>query len=85
MKILYKPSFIRQYKKLIPELQEEVKDTIELLGIDPDTPKLKSHKLKGKLQGCWSCSINFSYRIVFEYESSQSIVLLKVGNHDVYR
>lgn len=83
--ILYKPSFVRQYKKLLPSLREEVKQKIDLFREDPLHPFLKTHKLKGKLKGFFSFSVNYEYRIVFQYESDKSIALLAVGTHDVYK
>ena len=84
MKILYKPTFVRQYKKLPKELQTEIKEKIELFQEDPNHAFLKTHKLKGKLSGCFSFSVNYDYRIIFEYEGD-SAVLLTVGNHSVYK
>lgn len=85
MKIGYKPIFIRQYKKLPPELQEEAKQKIQLFIQDPQHPFLKTHKLKGPLKQFFSFSVNYEYRIVFEYESSEKAVLLMIGNHDIYK
>lgn len=83
--ILFKPVFIRQYKKYPLEIQVEIKERIEILKKNPKHPFLKTHKLKGKLSECWSCSVNYNFRIVFEYESDNKIVLLAVGDHDVYK
>lgn len=85
IKIFYKPSFVRQYKKLPIELQEEVKDKILEFKNPKSHIKLKVHKLKGKLQGFHSFSVNYKYRIVFLYENKSNIALLSVGDHDVYR
>ena len=83
--ISYKPTFVRQYKKLSPELKNDVKKVLDILKENPSHPFLKTHKLQGKLQGVWSCSANYSHRILFEYEDEGQIVCLAVGNHDVYR
>lgn len=83
--IRYKPSFVRQYKKLEEDLRNDVKRTLDLLRQDPENVRLKSHKLKGQLKGLWSCSVNFSYRIIFEYEKELTITCISVGNHDIYR
>lgn len=83
--VQFKPSFVRKYKKLPPDLQEDVKKSIELLKNNPTHPFLKSHRLKGRLENRWSCSINYKYRIIFRYESETNILLLTVGDHDIYK
>ena len=85
IKIYYKPSFVRQYKKLPKALQEEVKEKIGLCEKDPKHPFLKTHKLSGRLKEFYSFSVNYSDRIVFEYLSKQEAALLAVGDHSVYK
>lgn len=85
MKIAYSPSFIREYNKLTFELQEEVRERISLFADNPTHSFLKTHKLKGRLLGRYSFSVNYSYRIVFCYLSKTEAFLLSVGDHDVYR
>ena len=85
MKVLYKPNFVRQYKKLNPELKEEIKEKIELFKKNPRHPFLKAHKLKEKLSDYFSFSVNYKYRIVYLYDSKNTAVLLSVGDHDVYK
>ncbi len=82
--VVYKPSFVRQYRKLPNALREEVGSKIAVFKEDPSHPFLKTHKLKGRLKGCYSFSVNYEYRIVFVYESKKRVALLAVGNHDVY-
>lgn len=84
MKVLYKPTFVRQYKKLSPELQTEIKEKIQLFQEDPTHTFLKTHKLKGKLKNYYSFSVNYEYRIIFQYEEDYT-VLLNVGNHSIYK
>lgn len=83
--ISYKPTFIRQYKKLPEALQEEIKEKIELFRKNPKHPFLKIHKLKGKLKNFWSFSVNYKYRIVVTFDSKKSAVLLVVGDHSIYQ
>jgi len=82
--ILYKPTFVRAYKKLPIDLKDEVKEKIELFKKNPNNSSLKVHKLKGKLKSFWSFSVNYRYRIIFTKEK-ESYVLLVVGDHDVYK
>jgi mRNA-degrading endonuclease YafQ of YafQ-DinJ toxin-antitoxin module len=85
MKILYKPSFVKDYNNLPGDLQIEVKEKIQLFLIKDNHLRLRVHKLSGKLKGSYSFSVNYSHRIVFEYESSNSVVFLGVGTHDIYK
>ncbi len=84
MQVSYSPTFIKQYNKLTPQLQDEVIEKIELFKNKDNHNKLKVHALHGQLQGKYSFSVNYSHRIVFEYISKNEVGLLKVGAHDVY-
>lgn len=84
MIVSFKPTFLRQYKRLIPSLQQEIKEKIALFKENPTHPFLKTHKLQGHLKGKYSFSINYAFRIIFEYESKDEVVLLYVGNHKIY-
>lgn len=85
MEVYFKPSFVRQYKLLEPELQAEVKEKIELLKNRENHKRLKVHELKGRLAGRYSFSVNYRFRIIFAYLSRDSAVLLAFGDHDVYK
>lgn len=82
--VLYKPSFVRQYQKLEPELQKEIKEKIEQFKDRDNHKRLEVHKLSGKLEGRHSFSVNYKYRIVFRWKDNNTAVLLAVGDHDVY-
>lgn len=85
MDIRFKPSFIRQFNRLETALQDEVVEKIELFKNTKNNKQLKVHKLKGRLKGRYSFSVNYQTRIVFVYKSKQEVVLLAVGDHDVYK
>lgn len=85
MEIFYLPKFVKMYKKLPPHLREEVNEKIELFGKDPNHSFLKTHKLHGVLKGCHGFSVNYQYRIVFQYLSKEKVVLLCVGDHEIYK
>ena len=85
LKISFKPSFIREVNKLDRNLAEELFDKIELFKSIENHTKLKVHKLHGRLSGCCSFSVNYKTRIVFEYESRDSVILLDIGDHDLYK
>ena len=89
--LLWSPTFIRAFKRLIrqsPQLRPEIERTLEQLAEDPFHPRLRSHKLKGDLSGRWSCSIDYSNRILFKFvknpnSDEQEILLLTLGSHDI--
>lgn len=84
LQIRYKPSFVREYRRLPEALRAEVREKIALFEEDPDHPSLKLHKLKGRLRGFSSFSVNYRYRIVCEWEGNRVVRLLIVGDHSVY-
>lgn len=84
LKIVYRPQFLRLYSKLENKLQEEVKEKIELLRNTDNHSKLKVHKLHGYLRGNYSFSINYRFRILFEYNDKNTVALLVIGDHDIY-
>lgn len=85
IKVHYKPSFIRQLKKLPLGLQEEVIEKIELFKNIDNHQRLEVHKLKGRLKKFYGFSVDYKNRVVFEYLSDGEIVLLAVGDHEIYK
>lgn len=92
MKLLYSPTFMRASKHLFkrnPHLGKVVQAILETLETDLFSPNLKTHRLKGRLEGYWSCSVAYDIRIVFKIvkdEIEDAILLQTIGTHDeVYR
>ena len=84
IRVVYTSRFTRHYKKLPIGLQEEVKNAITRFMAEPHNPLLKTHRLKGELKGYSSFSVNYRYRIVFEWDDKKTAALLAVGDHSVY-
>jgi len=86
--LLKSSSFVRSAKRTVKKdsrLAKDIKVTLELLSEDAFHPRLKTHKLKGNLEGSWACSVSYDLRIVFEFvehERSEAILLETVGTHD---
>ena len=83
--IEYAPAFLRQLKKLPTPTQEEAQEKIALFKNRSNHRRLEVHKLKGKLRGKWSFSVNYSDRIVFKWISDDTAALLAIGDHDIYK
>jgi addiction module RelE/StbE family toxin len=91
--LVWSPGFKRSFKHSIrrrPDLQERIEHALKLLATDPQHISLHTHKLKGDLAGSWACTVDFEYRIVFEFvrdpKTQEEIILLEaVGtHHEVY-
>jgi addiction module RelE/StbE family toxin len=80
--------FIRNARKIVkkqPFLAQNIRETLDLLCVDPFQPRLRTHKLKGELKDSYACSVGYDLRIVFkfvEYEQKQAILLESIGTHD---
>lgn len=85
MEVIYIPRFVRQFDKLDNDLQEKVLEKIEFFKNKRNHPGLAIHKLHAQLVGRFSFSVNFKYKIIFQYLSKKEVVLLAIGDHEVYR
>lgn len=82
------PTFARAAKRFVrkcPPAANAIRETLKLLAEDAFAPRLRTHKLKDTLTGCWASSAGYDLRIVFEFVSqggNEAILLLSVGTHD---
>ena len=70
-----------------PELRVKLAGVLRDLESDPFQPRLKSHRLGGKLKDVEAVSITCYYRIILTIVvTDKEIILLDIGSHDeVYR
>jgi addiction module RelE/StbE family toxin len=88
--LVWSSAFVRAFKRLIrqnPRLRPQIEQILQQLAEEPFHPSLHTHKLKGDLSGRWSCSIDYSNRIVFKFVNNpdtdeEEILLLTLGSHD---
>ena len=58
-----------------------IPEKLEKLRNDPRR-ELDAHKLRGKLEGKWSCSLGYDLRLVYEIDDkNQEIVVVAAGSH----
>ena len=84
MHIAYTRAFFKRLNKYERDFQETVSEKIEEFRHPENHGRLKVHKLHGKFSNCFSFSVNYRTRIVFEYLSKDEIVLLAIGDHEIY-
>lgn len=86
--LLRSSPFVRAARRALkknPQLAQDLGTALSQLEQDAFHPTLRSHKLKGRLEGTWACSAGYDLRILFrllEHEGSEAILLLTVGSHD---
>lgn len=86
--LLRSSTFVRAARKAVrknPQLASDLRLVLARLADDAFHPGLRTHKLKGRLEGSWACSAGYDLRIVFRfvpYEGSEAILLLTVGGHE---
>lgn len=76
---------LKSWLKARPGSAQTIEAALEQLSIDPALPSLRSHKLQGKLAGCWACTVEYDLRIVYEFvdhDGAETILLLAIGTHD---
>ncbi len=84
-KIIFSKSFVRALNKLLsgnPDLENQIKNKLEIFRNNPFDPTLRTHKLKGKLSDYRSFSITGDLRIVFEFTEEGYALLSDIGTHD---
>lgn len=84
MKIYYSSKFAKEYKKLPQKIKINAEKREKLFREDPFSVQLKTHKLTGKLKGYWSFSIDYQYRIIFEFAGKNIVWFHSVGTHGIY-
>ncbi len=89
MRLLLRSSaFVRAAKTVVrkhTQYAEHIRSALTLLSANAFDPRLKTHKLKGELEGSWACSAGYDLRIVFkfaQYEGAEAILLETIGTHD---
>ncbi|MBU1262599.1 type II toxin-antitoxin system YafQ family toxin [bacterium] len=86
--LLRSNSFIRAARRTVkkyPCIAKNIQATLELLSENTLHPLLKTHKLKGDLEGSWACSVSYELRIIFkfvQYKDSEAILLETIGTHE---
>ena len=83
MTIRLSRSFIRQYRKLPPLIQQKVDKQLQRLENDLQHPGARVHKMVNQ-EDIWEARVDIHYRMTFEL-SGDVIVVRRVGTHEVYR
>lgn len=80
MTIAYSKSFIKQAKKLSPELRGRLYERIKLFSENPLHPLLRNHALKGKYRHYRSIDVTGDVRALYLQRDTEAI-FDAVGTH----
>lgn len=83
MKITFTKTFIRDYRKLPPDLQKTFDKQLELLLSSQRHPSLNIKKMNDP-RNIWEGRVTASYRFTFQIERDVYI-LRRVGTHDTLK
>jgi len=86
MEIFYLSKFEKQYKKLPLKVKDLAEEKEKIFRKNPFNLILETYKLHGKLSDFLAFSINYEYRIIFDFlDKKKNIVrFYSVGKHDIY-
>ena len=85
MQIIYSPQFQREYRRLPSAAKDKTEKREKIFRINPFDKRLKTHKLRGRLSELWSFSIDYRYRIIFEFMSEKKVIFHAIGDHSLYK
>ena len=77
--------FRKAFQKLPSPIQESAIKKDQLFRENAFTPSLRTHKLKGPLEGYWAYSVNRDYRVLFRFISAHEVIYYDIGTHAIYR
>lgn len=76
--------FKKSFRKLPRHIQELAVKKDLAFRQNAFTPALRTHKLKGPLEGYLAYSVNREYRILFRFIKSDEVIYYDVGTHEIY-
>lgn len=87
MEVAFSEPFKKVLKKKFrnnPDFENEFWPSLETFIENPFHPKLKTHKLSGRLRQLWSFRISYHHRVLFYFsaENPQKAVLVDIGTHE---
>jgi mRNA-degrading endonuclease YafQ of YafQ-DinJ toxin-antitoxin module len=73
--------FLRKVKKLREPQASMLRAALRRFAVAPMDPLLRTHKLKGDLEGYWAFSVDADLRVLLRWDGDE-VFLVNVGSHD---
>lgn len=81
MRLVATSRFERSAQKLREPQASMLQAALRRFVADPRDPLLRTHKLKGKLDGYWSFTVEADLRVLFRWDGDVAH-LIDIGTHD---
>lgn len=85
IKVTWDQGFKKIYRKKVKnnaELKKNFWKALELFVENPFHPRIRTHKLTGKLEGLWAFSVVYDCRVIFKFLEKGEVLLIDIGGHD---
>ena len=86
--LAFTPAFLKDAKRVRKgnaAATAGLAQALAVLTADAYDPRLRTHKLGGKLSDSWSCTAGYDLRLIFEFITEagvEAILLTACGTHD---
>jgi mRNA interferase YafQ len=81
MRVRASSRFLRRSKKIREPQALMLRAALRRFAADPRDPLLRTHKLKGELDGYWAFSVDDDLRVLFRWDADV-VFLVNIGTHD---
>ena len=83
MTLRFLRTFLKDYRRLPAQIQQQVDEALRRLAENPRHPSLQVKKIKGT-RDIWEGRVTLGYRFTFNWESDV-VTLRRVGTHDILK
>lgn len=80
MRIAYRKSFEKRFKKLPDKIKQQFYDRLALFMVDPFDVQLNNHPVDRAYPGCRSINVSGDYRALY-YATNDSITFVLIDTH----
>jgi mRNA interferase YafQ len=81
VRLAFTPRFGRRARKLTALQQALLRAALRRFAADPRDPVLRTHRLRGDLDGFWALSVDDDLRVLFRWDAEVAL-LVTIGSHD---
>lgn len=81
MRLAFTARFGRRARKLTALQQALLRAALRRFVVDPRDPILRTHRLRGDLDGYWAFSVDDNLRVLFRWDGDVA-TLVTIGTHD---